>query len=181
MDQQTSVPAVVYSRFAPALTVTIRAARQADLELLEWGGMFAEHRQLIARAWESSRSGTAAMLVADANHYPVGQIWIDLLRGGRGAALLWAVRVLPAMQRLGIGSRLLDAAEMLVLDEGRRETEIRVEPGNPSARRLYERCGYVVRGRMTECFEYTRPDGEVVSSCVHLWRMRKPLAMLARA
>lgn len=58
----------------------------------------------------------------------------------------WYVNVLaayPHWRGRGLGTRLLSVARALAADAGCRNMSIIVSDGNPGARRLYERCGYV--------------------------------------
>jgi ribosomal protein S18 acetylase RimI-like enzyme len=53
--------------------------------------------------------------------------------------------VLPDFRGLGLGTRLLAAADALGREAGRRDMSVIVSDGNPGARRLYERTGYAER------------------------------------
>lgn len=176
MDQQTSAQTSLLARFDVRLTACIRPAVHEDLEALEWGGMFTDHREIIHRTWEATCRGEAAMLVAEANRFPIGQAWVDFTRyADERGGMVWAVRVIPGFQRLGIGSRLLDAAEALLREAGYPTAEIQVEPSNPAAKRLYEARGYRAYDRAAERLEYLRPDGVLVGVDLDLWRLRKSL------
>jgi ribosomal protein S18 acetylase RimI-like enzyme len=134
--------------FPVRLDVVIRPCREADLPALEWFGLFAPHRQMIRRVFEQQRRGEALMLVVEANGEPSGQLWIDLRRGDEDGQVgeIWAVRVLPCLQRRGIGTRLVAVAEALLRERGFARAQLRVETDNPAARRLYERLGYALAG-----------------------------------
>lgn len=129
--------------FALTLAIAIRRTRERDLAALEWFGLFSSHRDIIRAAFDRQMLGDMEMLVADLNGFPVGQVWIDF-RPGRAedGASLWAVRVLPPLRRLGIGQRLMRAAEVLARDRGLAVTSLTVERRNTEARKLYERLGY---------------------------------------
>ncbi|MBA3366149.1 MAG: GNAT family N-acetyltransferase [Actinobacteria bacterium] len=87
-------------------------------------------------------------LVAVANDYAVGRIGIDRERkAGEGVAVLWSLAVMPNLQRLGIGTALIRAAEDDAGNQGALAAEIGVEAWNNDARRLYERLGYTAFGR----------------------------------
>lgn len=142
------------------IDVTIRRCRQEDLLELEWGGAYTPHRELIREAYEQQRHGELLMLVADLNGRPIGQIWIDLQRKRRrSVAVLWALRVLPYLQRLGVGTRLIEVAEQAAVQLGFRTAELDVEPHNHGARRLYERLGYRFMATEQHVFRFTAPDG----------------------
>lgn len=161
--------------FRIELDVTIRSAREDDLDALEWFGMFTPHRAIIRDTFAAQQRGDGAMLVADARGFPVGQTWIDFAAAGPGAGLLWAVRVIPWMQGLGVGGRLLEAAETLLRARGAVRAVLGVETENVDARRLYERRGYVVVDRTRGTWTYTDPDGTHVLVPTEQWVLQKTL------
>ena len=136
--------------FPVRLQVVIRPCREADLPALEWFGLFAPHRPLIRRVFDQQLRGNALMLVAEANGEPSGQLWIDMARRrNQRIGEIWAVRMLPCLQRLGIGARLMSAAQAELIERGFERAELAVETGNPGARRFYERLGYVLTATTT--------------------------------
>jgi ribosomal protein S18 acetylase RimI-like enzyme len=156
--------------------VTIRRCRQEDLPGLEWFGMFTAHRELIGTAYERQRLGEVVMLVASVNGFPAGQVWVDLVRPGPpSTGRVWALRVLPVMRGLGLGTRLLAAAEKVVRVRRLIAAEIGVEKHNPRARLLYERLGYIVTREELEEYEYSTPDGVRKRVPVDQWILRKAL------
>ncbi len=162
--------------FTVSLSLKIRPCVEEDIPALEWFGMFTAQRELLEAAWARCRAGDNPMLVADLGGFPAAQVWIDLARRApQPIAVLWALRVLPCLQGLGIGARLLAAAEAEILRCGRRIAEIGVEKQNPSARRLYERLGYQPAGEEIESFKYTTPWGEERREVVDQWILRKHL------
>jgi GNAT superfamily N-acetyltransferase len=166
----------VFDRYILPLEVVIRTTREEDLEGLEWFGMFTPHRKLIREAFERQERGEVVMLVAEVNGFPAAQAWVDLARKAvLSVGYLWAVRVLPAFQGKGIGTRLLAAAEEVVRARGLAAVEIGVEKDNPAARRLYERVGYHVAREEYEEYEYTTPEGARMRIPVDQWMMRKAL------
>src|SRR3954454_4848974 len=64
--------------FTVPLRVSIRPCERDDLPGLEWFGLYTPHREIIAAAFDRQVRGTNLMLVAEANGFPVGQVWIDL-------------------------------------------------------------------------------------------------------
>lgn len=165
-------------RFGVTLDVTIRLAEREDLEKLEWYGQFTNHRSIIDDAFARQGRGENLMLLAVANGFPVGQAWIDLaVRDDEPerVGLLWAVRVFPFLQGLGLGTRLLAAAEEALRARGFAVAEIGVEKDNPDARRLYERVGYVYDRDLKESFSYTEWTGTEVTVELDEWMLRKRL------
>jgi len=53
----------------------------------------------------------------------------------------------PAVRSCGLGTRLVAALEGRIRARGLRAATLAVETGNPRARKLYERLGYVVVGQ----------------------------------
>lgn len=78
-----------------------------------------------------------------------------LLVGGLG--------VDPAAQGRGVGRALVEAAVGEARARGARKLALRVLGGNATARRLYERCGFVVEGVLEREFLL---DGEYVDDVV---------------
>ena len=163
-------------RFGVALEVVIRRCDERDLPGLEWWGMFTPHREIFTDAYARHRRGENVMLVADVNGHPAGQAWIDLVKhAADGVGVLWAVRVFPLLQGLGIGTRLMEAAEDELRRRGYAWAEIEVERENAGARRLYERQGYAVVHEVVNEWGYTTPEGVPMRHVEHLSVMRKPL------
>ncbi len=158
------------------LQVTIRPARRDDLLKLEWFGLITPYRDIIEAHYARAERGEIVFLVAEANAYPIGQVWIDLVNlQAQGAGLISALRVIPTMQNLGIGSLLLRAAEEAIREHRLHTAELGVGKDNPHARRLYERLGYEVVSEIVEQWSYTTPEGEIVHVTEDEWVMRKPV------
>jgi ribosomal protein S18 acetylase RimI-like enzyme len=91
------------------------------------------------------RPGEVVFLLAFANGKPIGRLGIDFGRKAKeGVVYLWAFSVLPALQRLGIGTALMREAERSIAADprGASVVEVGVDEWNQDARRLYERLGY---------------------------------------
>ena len=115
-------------------------------------------------------------LVAVLNSYPVGQVQVDLAKhAATGTGLVWALRVLPALQGLGVGTRLMRAAEDVIRASGLPVAELGVAKDNPRAQRLYERLGYVVVADAIDHWSFTTPEGETREVEESEWIMRKQL------
>jgi ribosomal protein S18 acetylase RimI-like enzyme len=163
-------PTELRERFSLTLDVHIRGCRSNDLRDLEWFGMFsaAADRAAIESAYRRHLAGEEVFLVADANHFPVGQVWVDLTtKRPERTGVIWALRVLPCLQGLGIGTRLIGAAEQAMKARGHATSELGVEKDNPRAQRLYERLGYRVVGENHESDDERGGFWE--------WIMTKPL------
>jgi ribosomal protein S18 acetylase RimI-like enzyme len=170
----------ILRRAAVHLDFAIRPCREPDLEALEWMGLHTPNRETIRNAFERHRRGDEVMLVADANGFPVGQVWIDLTRKRhQGTALLWSVRVFPPLRNLGIGRELLAAAESVIRAHGLWRAELGVERANPDARRFYERAGYRLAGRAVDSYTFMTPQGVPTRASRDQWILAKDLAMPA--
>ncbi len=162
--------------FSITLNVTIRPATRDDLRPLEWFGSLTPFRQTIEIAFERAEQGEVVFLVAEANNFPVGQVWVDLVKlANEGVGIIWAFRVLTTMRNLGIGTRLIQNAEQVIAAHGLNIAELGVEHSNPNARRLYERLGYRVVESKLECWNYNTPEGEQHFVEEYEWIMRKQL------
>jgi CelD/BcsL family acetyltransferase involved in cellulose biosynthesis/ribosomal protein S18 acetylase RimI-like enzyme len=128
--------------FELRLETVIRPCRREDLPALEWFGLFEHERTLIHRVFDQHQAGRAIMLVAEVNGVASGQVWIDLSRKTDGIGFIWAARVFPTLQRKGLGTRLIQAAEEMLRQQDVHTAEITVRMQNAGARRLYERLGY---------------------------------------
>ena len=58
----------------------------------------------------------------------------------------------PALQRCGVGRRLVEACIEQARSRGARKLSLRVLGGNVAARRLYELCGFTVEGVLSDEF-----------------------------
>ena len=81
------------------------------------------------------------------------------LRASDHVVMITGLAVDPAFQRRGVGSALLAGAVDEARARGARRLTLRVLGHNESARRLYERCGFVVEGVLRGEFHL---DGEYV-------------------
>lgn len=127
--------------------ILIRAATESDLRPLEWHGG-RDLRSFYDEVWEKHEAKELLYLIADFNGYPIGQVLI--LWCGKPSHPhfpdVQSLRVHPAFRGMGVGSRLIEAAENCARENGCAELGLSVSVENPKAHKLYERCGYVVRG-----------------------------------
>jgi ribosomal protein S18 acetylase RimI-like enzyme len=162
-----------FAPFRATLEVAIRRCREDDLPALEWWGLLAPHRDLIRQVFARQQCGEGTlMLVAEAGGMACGQAWIDLGEPeAELAGVIWAVRVFPCLQGLGIGSRLMRAAEVSLMSEGRHVAEVSVDKGAVRARRFYERLGYAeTAARAPRC-----PPGSPPPPEGRQWVLRRSL------
>lgn len=128
--------------------VSIRPLAASDLVGLDWDSDGVLNPHYLRRMLEDRRS-EVVFLVALVRGSPVARLGVDFGRK-RGARIvvLWSFAVLPALQRHGIGTALVRAAEELAAARaGPGVTlEIGVDSWNRDASRLYERLGYAPAG-----------------------------------
>jgi ribosomal protein S18 acetylase RimI-like enzyme len=155
-----------------SLPVEIRALRAGDLANLEWDSEQAINADYIRQVL-AERGDDALFVLALLNGRPVGRIGIDYGRkADEGVVHLWAFGVLPALQRLGIGSALMREAESLIVSasDSRVVTfvEVGVDDWNDDAARLYRRLGYRDAG------------AELGSKGETIRLLRRPISAIAR-
>ena len=131
-------------RLELSLPIEIRALRDGDLDSLQWDSEQAIQADYV-RATVAERGDDVTFLLAVANGQPVGRLGLDFGRkADEGIVHLWAFSVLASLQRLGIGTALMRAAESLIAAAPRGATvvEIGVDEWNRDAAKLYRRLGY---------------------------------------
>jgi GNAT superfamily N-acetyltransferase len=131
-------------RLELSLPIEIRALREGDLDGLEWDSEQAIQADYI-RTTVAERGDDVIFLLAVANGQPVGRLGLDFGRkAAEGIVHLWAFSVLPSLQRLGIGTAMMRAAESLIAaaPRGARMVEVGVDEWNHDAASLYQRLGY---------------------------------------
>jgi ribosomal protein S18 acetylase RimI-like enzyme len=127
-----------------SLPVEIRTLGDGDLDGLEWDSEQALQADYVRRTL-AERGDDIVFVLAVANGRPVGKLGLDFGRkASQGVVHLWAFGVLPALQRLGIGTAMMRAAESLIAKTPRGATvvEVGVEEWNHDAAKLYRRLGY---------------------------------------
>ena len=125
----------------------IRPVSERDLRPLEWHGG-RDLRSFYEEVWEKHGAQELLYLVTDFNDYPIGQVLI--IWSGKPSHPdfpdVQSLRVHPAFRGMGVGSRLLEAAEKCAREQGHSRLGLSVSLENPKAQKLYERCGYFKRG-----------------------------------
>lgn len=164
------------------LPVFIRPARADDLPALEWFGLHTPHREILGNAFRMQERGTGAMLLAEVNGFPAGQICVDFVRKRHlGRVTLWALRVFLPFRGLGLGRRLMRAAEEVVADRGGGVAELGVDRDNAVVLPFYDRLGYVHCGTERGTFVYRTPDDTVVRVPIDQWLLHKRISAKALA
>ena len=145
-------------------SVTIRRCEERDLQ--HFAAFGSERHVEHCRA--TFGEGVPILVAVDAYDVPVAKVHVRL-DAEREAAWIEAAAVMPELQRRGIGTALIRAAEALAAENGFPAVELGVEDSNPAARRLYERLDYRSVSRMDFVYDGApRPNPGVL--------MRKALA-----
>jgi ribosomal protein S18 acetylase RimI-like enzyme len=164
------------------LKVIIRKMRREDLPGLEWEGELVHFRNIFRQVFDQYQDGEAVLWVAE---FPpegiIAQVFIQLnsrrreLANGNNRAYLFGFRVRPDFQNLGIGTRMLAAAEEDLIRRGYHSITLNVSRDNPDAQRLYERHGYRQVGLEPGRWFYTDHNGRRVEVNEPAYRMEKRL------
>ncbi len=175
MYEFSAGPDTTIARSSIQVQLLYRLCTEADLPALEWMGLFTTHRQIIRTTFEKQRQGIAWMILATASDFPIAQVWIDAAeRGSSSRPRLWAMRVFPPLQGVGIGTELMLHTESFARGQGARELEVGVEPDNAGARLFYQRLGYRRVGQVVEVAEH-QMKGEIPRTRIEQELLRKSL------
>ncbi len=161
--------------------VTIRLMVESDLPGLEWEGEYALYRSVFRETFEAMQRGERILLVAVADAAMVGQVFVQL-RGqdshyadGQRRAYLYALRVRPAWQGQGAGTRLIAAAEEALRARGFDTAVIAAGKENPGALRLYQRLGYRIFAEDPGVWRFTDEEGQEQVMEEACWVLEKKL------
>jgi ribosomal protein S18 acetylase RimI-like enzyme len=168
---------------AEADEFAIRPIGERDLPALEWDGAYLHFRRLFRQAYEDMRTGTRHLLMIE--YRPtgemVGQVFIQWSSSdpryadGARRGYLYALRIKPAFQCRGLGTRMLNAAEDELRRRGMDTASIGVEKNNPRARALYERLGYRILADDPGRWSYLDHEGNIQEVLEPAWLMEKRL------
>jgi ribosomal protein S18 acetylase RimI-like enzyme len=131
-------------RLELSLRIEIRPLSDGDLDDLEWDSEQAIQADYVRKTL-AEQGDHVVFLLALANGQPVGRLGLDFGRKAEeGIVHLWAFSVLPSLQRVGIGTAMMRAAESLIAaaPRGAADVEVGVEEWNHDAAKLYRRLGY---------------------------------------
>lgn len=168
-------------RSKQTLEILFRLARADDLLKLEWGGEYTHFRKVFQHTYQEQRMGRRVMLLADFNHYPIGQVFLRvreehyLFSNNNHRGYLYSVRVMPPFRGLGLGTDLIQLAEDLLREYHKTEAYISVAKDNPRAKDLYERLGYAVYGEDNGTWSYTDHQGQMIQVDEPAWLLGKRL------
>ena len=166
--------------------VVIRPVREEDLPALEWDGFYRKYRKVFRQSFNDAERGQRILLMAAAGAEMVGQVFIQLssseARYADGAVrgYLYALRVRSPWQGLGVGSRLIAAAEAALLGLGFSVAVIAAGKDNPRAYQLYQRLGYRAFAEDPGLWYFTDVNGVRQVMEEPCWVMEKQLRGKAR-
>jgi ribosomal protein S18 acetylase RimI-like enzyme len=166
-------------------TVTIRPIREADLPGLEWDGAYTRYRRVFRQTYDDVVRGQRLMFVAAAGVQLVGQVFVQLsstetrYADGYSRAYLYSLRVRPEWQGRGLGTRLIAAAEAVLVARGFTVAVIAAGKENPGALRLYERLGYRTFTDDPGVWYFQDVNGVQQSIEEPCWVMEKRLSLAA--
>lgn len=75
-------------------------------------------------------------------------------RKGSKTGSIETIDVDPKHQKIGVGYRLLEAAETDMKQKGMTHAQLEVSEGNTAALRLYQKAGYAVKERIRNYYHY---------------------------
>jgi GNAT superfamily N-acetyltransferase len=154
----------------PSLSIDIRPAEESQIDLLEEQFSPDSNARYHHRRFADQQRGEALYLIAWHGEMPVSHFllrWHGPTDDPTGrfppdAAFLEAGATLPAFQRRGVGTRMIQEAERLARERGYGRIGLAVgSTDNPDARRLYERLGYRdwEQGEFVVTWDYETKDG----------------------
>lgn len=164
-----------------SLHVRIRAAESDDLPKLELDGQFIQFRNLFRRAYREQQTGQRLLLVADADGAIVGRLFILFHSGdpniadGQERAYLYSFFVLAPLRGKGLGTRMVNYAENLLIERGYQYVTIAVAKDNLGALRLYERLDYMRLREDPGKWSYTDHMGRLHRMNEPCWILEKKL------
>lgn len=165
------------------MNVLIRSATtDDDAELLEidhvtwsprWSPGSPPDRERDPAFFREQRGGPEGFLVAELDGVVVGYVALHPagdLASHSHVRIIDGLGVLPAAQGRGVGEALVRAAVERARAEGAAKVTLRVLGTNPTARRLYERCGFAVEGVLVGEFVIDGSPVDDVWMAAHLGR-----------
>lgn len=167
---------------SPAAPVVRPATTGDDAALLEidhvtwspsWSPGTAPDRERDPTFFREQHGGPEGFLVAELGGVVVGYVGLHPagdLASHAHVRIIDGLGVLPATRGRGVGEALVRAAVERARADGAAKVTLRVLGTNPTARRLYERCGFGVEGVLVGEFVIDRSPVDDVWMAVHLDR-----------
>jgi ribosomal protein S18 acetylase RimI-like enzyme len=170
----------VYKLMALNGDIVFRLAKEDDLPKLEWMGEYTHFRRVFQYTFREQNAGRRLMLLADFNHFPIGQIFIlvredNIMFNPQQRGYLYSLRVMTPFQGLGIGTELILQAEEIMRQRNMYYSTIAVAKENEGALRLYKRNGYTIYAEDEGRWSYTDHNNKQVYVHEPCWMLEKVL------
>jgi GNAT superfamily N-acetyltransferase len=168
-------------QFSVALNISVHRARYEDIEKLEWYGQFTHYRRLFRRSYREQTVGRRLLLVADCNDFPIGRLFMQFhsknnsIADGMVRGYLYSFYIMELMRGQGIGSRMMDVAESILIQRKYQIATIAVAKDNEGALRLYKQRGYEVFGEDEGKWRYYDHHGQLQQVHEPAWLLEKKL------
>mgnify|MGYP001286586557 CR=1 FL=1 len=164
------------------MPVNIRLLEEEDSPALEWDGEYTHFRRLYREIFKSYRLGKALMWGVEVQGAGIiGQVFIQFqsarleLANGINRAYIYSFRIKPPFRNQGIGSKLLDAVEMDLIERKYRWATLNVARDNQAALRFYLRKGYQKIAAEAGYWTYQDETGNIHEVHEPAWRLQKNL------
>lgn len=133
--------------------VRVRVAKSGDaVAMLALEALFPSDRMSARSIRRFIAAPSARVFVALRGAEIIGNL-VLLLRANSCTARIYSVIVSPQARGLGIGNRLVEAAERAAKREGRGAVTLEVRADNAAARALYAKRGYVEERRLPAYYD----------------------------
>ena len=132
----------------------IRVATLSDLDaLVEIENACFELDRLSRRSFRHMLTkGKASTLVWE-DERGIQAYIITLFNSGTSLARIYSIAVMPQAQGLGLGRKLVEAAEQVAIDQDRVYVRLEIRPDNQASIALFERMGYRQFGLYLDYYE----------------------------
>lgn len=159
--------------FSIDLDISIRNYLESDLQTLQWAGVV-EYRNIFIDTYKRKLKGEVVMLVAEANSYPVGMVWLDIdLKSKDGIGIIYALQVVWLLRSKGIGKKLIEDSLEIFRQNNIKTAELSVKKENIRAKKLYLALGFqVVRDEFSR-WSYRNLEGKDIEVTEDVWVMQK--------
>ncbi len=162
--------------------VSIRTAKRADLEKLEWEGEYIRFRNIYLEVFQRSRKGLAQMWVVDLEGFGlIGQAFVQFYpkkrfdSRGEKQGYIHAFRVREQYRGAGIGTILMKHIEKTLIEKGINEVTLNVAKDNRGALLLYKNLGYKLVGETSGRWWYHDHMNKIQEVVEPSWRLIKQL------
>lgn len=157
-----------------ASSLVVNDLQRADLPDLVWAGDAAHLRSINEKLLAVGRGEADYLAVRAPDGAPLAVGLIDYLFS-EDVAEIGQLSVQPLLQGMGLGTRLITAAEVRIRDRGKQWAIMGVEIDHDRARKLYERLGYTLYARKPDSWYEDDGQGGVRLYETEVLLLRKPL------